>query len=387
MDPVAVRAQFPALTDAPGVVWLDSATTAQRPRPVLDAMVRASSGGAAGPGRGGHPWAGRAAADVAAVRARAARFLGAPDDPSAVVFTTGATAAMNAVALSWGLANLRDGDEILRCPDDHASTVVPWRNVCDILARFGVGVQLTEYRRAPDGAVRVQAGERVRMVVATHVHPVYGTVTTRADLGELPADCLVCWDCSHSAGHLRFDVASLGADFAVLSGHKMFAAPGVGVLWCAPRTHATLEAFLPGGSGGAAADRMPGLLEGGTPNVPAIVSLGAALDWLDELGIDAVARHTAALTGRAVARLATLPGVELLSAPTAAAGVVSLRMRGIASADVGFALAAHGVYVRAGGHCLAGPDADAVRLSSHAYTSAEEMDRACELLAGIAGGR
>ncbi|NUS42546.1 MAG: aminotransferase class V-fold PLP-dependent enzyme [Mycobacteriaceae bacterium] len=387
--PADVRAQFPALAAEPRVAYLDSASTTQKPRGVVDAVARALSERTASPRRGEYPWATRLSAEIERVRSAVARFLGAERD-DAVVFTAGATAAMNAVAHGWGLAGLADGDEIVYCPDDHTSTVAPWLALRDTLSRFGVAVRLVPVRRTESGALTAGAlaaavTGRTRMVVLSHVHGVSGVRAEPAELRRLlDPSVLLCLDCAQSAGHLPVDLARLGADFAVVSGHKMFAAPGVGVLYCAPRTHAALRAHAPGGGAGALGDRMPARLEGGTLDAPAILSLGAAVDFLDSVGIDAVERHTRDLTRRAVARLASVPGVRLRSGEHAASGIVSFHVPGIRSADIGFALSAEQVYVRAGGHCLAGPDAEAVRLSVHVYTTPAEVDRACDLLTHIA---
>lgn len=393
-DMASVRSEFPALTAAPSVAYLDSASTTQKPQQVVDVVTRCLSERTASPGRGGYPWATRLSAEVAQVRRQVARFLGATD-PGEIVFTAGATAAMNAVAMGWGMDNLVDGDEILYCPDDHASTVAPWLNLRDVLARAGTTIRLVPYPLTATGeadtdALRAAVGVRTRLIVATHVHPVYGARTTLEELDDLidPA-ILRCFDCSQSAGHIPVDVRELRADFAVLAGHKMFAPPGVGVLFCAARTHRQLHAHLPGGAGdGVAADRMPALLEGGTPDVPAILGLGSAVDFIDRVGRERIAAHGTALTRHLVDRLGVVPGVELLRGVAAAScavgyGIVSLRLPGVRAADVGFVLAAEDIYVRTGGHCLSGADADAIRISLHVYNTRAEVDRACDLIVRI----
>lgn len=388
-DMTWVRAEFPALSAAPEVAYLDSASTTQKPRGVLDAVARALGQQTASPGRGGYPWASRASAEIARVRGQVARFVGT-GQPETIVFTSGATAAMNAVAIGWGMANLGDGDEIMYCRDDHTSTVAPWENLRDTVARFGVSITLVSYPRTVSGAVDVDdmlaaVTARTRLIVATHVHGVYGMRTAPSQWRDrIDPSIFLCVDCSQSAGHLPVDVSELRADFAVLAGHKMFAAPGVGVLYCAPRTHRSLRPFSPGGSGiEADASTMPGLLEGGTPNGPAIVSLGAAIEFIDRIGLEAIEWHTDALTRRLVEQLTGAPGIELRSGADAGSGIVSLRVPGMRPNDVGFVLAAAGMYVRAGGHCLRGNDGNVVRVSMHAYSTEAEVDRVGELLAEL----
>ncbi|WFE30935.1 aminotransferase class V-fold PLP-dependent enzyme [Micromonospora sp. WMMD975] len=384
-----VRDCFPALAANPGVAYLDSASTTQKPAVVIEAARRYLGDRTANAGRGAYPWATRAARQVEDVRARIAGLIGAAG-PDEVIFTSGATASLNAVALCWGLANLDDGDEILYNPLDHASNVAPWRNLQRHLGRRGVTVHLVPYAVTAVGEadiadVEAKIGPRTRLITTSHLHNVFGSLTT---LEELDRPLLRCFDCSQSAGHVRVDVSALRADFAAFSGHKMFAAPGIGALYVARRHHDTLMPFLPGGDGGTA---MPRLLEGGTPNLVGIATLGAAVDVVTDIGVEAIAAHDRSLTRRLVDRLAAVRGVEFLPGVAAAScdvgyGIVSFRIAGIEAADVGFVAASHGLYVRTGTHCLPGAPAhlDSVRVSTHAYTSPDEVDRLADLVRDIA---
>jgi cysteine desulfurase/selenocysteine lyase len=388
VDSTAVRQQFPALAAQPRIAYLDSASTAQKPAVVIDAMSRYLSDGTANTGRGTYPWANRVTRAVHEVRERVAAFIGAA--PDEIVFTAGATASLNAVALSWGLANLTDGDEILYSPLDHASAVQPWRHLQRTLGRFGIKIKLLPYAVTGAGEadltdLRAHLGPRTRLIVASHLHHVFGALTT---LEELDHPMLRCFDCSQSAGHVPIDVGALRADFAVFSAHKLFGAPGTGVLYANRRTHAQLAPFLPGGNTGTA---MPARLEGGTPNVAGILALGAAIGFVDGIGLDAIAAHDRRLTRRLIDRLRAIAGVELLPGVAAAScevgyGIVSCTVEGVSAADVGFIAAAHDLYVRTGTHCL--PDASAgvesVRVSTHVYTGTEEIDRFAGLVEQIA---
>ena len=273
-----LRDQFPALVSSPQTSYLDSASTTQKPRQVTDTVIRYLTQQTANVGRGAYPWATRLVEEVESVRLRVAAFIHA-DFTDEVVFTPGATAGLNAVAISWGLANLVDGDEILYSERDHVSAVYPWLNLRDVLARFGVTVRLVPYPLAGNGEADTDAllslvSPRTRLIAASHLHNVYGTLTTLEELrGHLDPDVLLCFDCSQSIGHIPVDVMALRADFAVFSGHKMFALPGTGVLYCNARTHPTLRPFLPGGGPGVATNGatpwtkgMPGLMEAGTPD-------------------------------------------------------------------------------------------------------------------------
>jgi cysteine desulfurase / selenocysteine lyase len=399
------RDQFPALLAEPGIVYLDSAATTQKPRRVIDAVAAELAGPAANPGRGAYPWSSRAARRVEEVRERVARFIGA-HDPDEVVFVPGATAGLHAVALSWGMANLADGDEILFSPLDHSSTVYPWLNLRQILARSGIRIMLVAYSVTATGEADTadicsKVSPRTRLIVATHVHSLFGSMTTLEELrGQIGDRARLCFDCTQSVGHVPLDVAGLDADFVVFSAHKMFGIPGTGVLYARRRVHPELAPFLPGGTsavrlheGRLQGLRMPEGLEGGTPDLPGIAALGAALDFIDELGIGRIAAHGQALTRflvdrlREIPHLTLLPGVAWGQCP-AGYGIVSFRLDGVRPDDLGFALSAQGFYVRAGRHCLPPGSGyeDSVRVSVHVYNSGEELSRLAGVLSGLAEG-
>jgi len=282
-----VRARFPALAAA-DEVYLDSASTTQKPISVISAVDRYHTSQTANAGRGTYTWANQITRELGRIRARTAAFIGA--DADEVIFTAGATAALNAVALAWGLRNLEDGDEILFHPRDHASNVYPWHRLAGTLARFGVRITLVPYSANALGEVDIadilaKISPRTRLITVSHLHHTFGALSTLEELrGRLDESVLLCFDCSQSAGHIPVDVRVLGADFAVLSAHKMFGSPGTGVLYCRRRVHDMLDPFLPGGQSGVSLSQgelhttgMPDLLEGGTPNIPGILALGAAL--------------------------------------------------------------------------------------------------------------
>ena len=399
------RDEFPALLAVPGVVYLDSAATTQRPWRVIDAVSAELAAATANPGRGAYPWSGRAARRVAEVRERVARFIGA-QGPDEVVFVPGATAGLNAVALSWGMANLADGDEVLFSPLDHSSAVFPWLNLRQILARCGTRISLVPYAVTATGEadtadILAKVSPRTRLIVATHVHSLFGAMTTLEELrGRLGERVRLCFDCTQSAGHVPLDVAGLDADFAVFSAHKMFGIPGTGVLYARRRGHPELAPFLPGGGsavrlhdGRLGGLRMPGGLEGGTLDLPGIAALGAALDFIEDLGIGRIAAHGQALTRFLIGRLREIPHLTLLPGVAwgqcpAGYGIVSFRLDGVRSDDLGFALSAHGFYLRAGRHCLPAGSGyeDSVRVSTHVYNSGAELNELASVLSGLAEG-
>ncbi len=401
--PASVRDRFPALAD-PAVVYLDSAATTQKPDTVIAAVTAYHARHTANAGRGTYGWATSLAARIEAIRGRAAAFVGARH-PDEIVFTAGATAALGAIAHSWGLATLDDGDEILYNPADHAANVLPWHHLRDTMARFGRRIVLRPYRSTAAGEADVddilaQVSPRTRLITTSHLHHVYGGLSTLEELrGRIDPAILLCFDCSQSGSHLPVDVLDLGADFAVFAGHKMFAAPGVGLLYCHRRVHDRLRPFLPGGHSGVrvgtdglVGSGMPGLLEGGTHNIPGILSLAPAFDLLDELDPTAVAAHNRVLTQRLIEGLRPVPGLEFLPGPAHAGcavgyGIVSFTLDGISAADLGFVLADAGFLVRTGAHCVpsAEPGAGSVRVSTHLYNTLDEIDRFVACVARLAG--
>ncbi len=401
--PASIRSRFPALAD-PDVVYLDSAATTQKPDTVIEAVTSYHRAHTANPGRGTYSWATSLSARIAAVRTRAAGFVGARHSDE-IVFTGGATAALGAIAHSWGLADLNDGDEILYNPADHAANVLPWHHLRDTLARFGRRIVLRPYRSTATGEADIDdildlVGPRTRLITTSHIHHVYGGLTTLEELhGRIDPAILLCFDCAQSGGHVPVDVTALRADFAVFAGHKMFGAPGTGLLYCHRRVHDRLRPFLPGGQSGVRITEtglvgtgMPELLEGGTPNVPGILSLAPAFDLLDELDRFAVAAHNQVLTLRLIDGLHQIPGLDFLPGPAHAAcavgyGIVSFTLDGITAADLGFVLADAGFLVRTGAHCVPSAEAGSgsVRVSTQLYNTLDEIDRFVACVACIAG--
>ncbi|MFE9577961.1 aminotransferase class V-fold PLP-dependent enzyme [Nocardia sp. NPDC006044] len=409
--PADIRKLFPALAESTEI-YLDSAATTQKPLPVIETIHRYHSSRTANAGRGTYPWATGLTTRLNRIRERTAAFIGA-QHPDEVVFTGGATAALNAVTLSWGLAALADGDEILYSPADHASNVHPWHHLRGLLARFGRRIELVPYRVTGDGEadtadILAKVTPRTRLITASHLHHVYGGLTTLAPLrGRLDPAILLCFDCSQSGGHVPVDVTELGADFAIFAAHKMFGAPGTGILYCHRRVHASLVPFLPGGNSGVLVSEaglipgaMPALLEGGTHNIPGILALGSALEVLESFDIGAIEEHNRELTLRLIDGLRPIRGLDFLPGPAYAPsavgyGITSFTLDGISATDLGFVLSELGFLVRTGLHCtvaiqdgavggrLAEAE-DSVRVSTHIYNTADEIDRFTQCVTTIA---
>jgi cysteine desulfurase/selenocysteine lyase len=380
-----LRDEFPILTADPDQVYLDSAATSQKPRAVLDAVTGYLTSGNANAGRGTYPWANRTTALIEQAARRTREFLGDPEpDRSAVHFVSGTTEGLRLIARDWLTGHLRDGDEIIVPPADHSANSLPWHEAAAQLRREGIRIRIREmpYDPARDYDHRLLPSivtERTRFIAVTHVHHVYGGDMNihriRAAAGP---DVVICLDAAQSVGHLPVSLTELDVDFLVFSGHKAMALPGTGAIWAANRRGAR---FTPGGWAG-------------TPNTSGIVSLAAALDWLDEAGLDRIARWTVGLGARLTDGLRQSPAYEILGCQRSLAadspvqqrhGIVTFRHDRIGSNDLGFILAAEGFMVRADGHCQAeaGEKTTSVRVSVHAYNTAEEIDRLLDLLKSL----
>jgi cysteine desulfurase/selenocysteine lyase len=380
----AVRDQFPILADAPGS-YLDSAATSQKPRAVLDAVQHYLTTGNANSGRGSYPWAGRTTAMVDRCRERVTTFLDDPDPHRSVVqVVSGTTSALRTLALDWLADSLTDGDEIVVPVADHGANVHPWREVRDVLARRGTRIDVLPMPYEPSGDYDVTAlaglvSPRTRFVAVTHVHHVFGADMNVHRIREVVGPrTVVCLDAAQSVGHMPVSLSRLDVDFVAFSGHKAMALPGIGVLWA---RNVRGERYEPRGWDGS-------------PNTTGLVSLEAALTWLEETGLERIARWTVALGARLTAALDTLGSYEVLgcqnslsagSAVQRRQGIVTFRHRGIPAADLGFVLSEHGFMVRANSLCQAGADAreESVRVSLHAYNTVEEIDGLIELLAAL----
>lgn len=371
LDPEIFRPDFPILStrihaggsaNAPGVplVYLDNAASTQRPRQVIQALVDVYERHYANVHRGVH-WLSDQSTDLyEEARERVRAFINAPAREQ-VLFTHGTTEGINLVARSWGDANLRPGDEILLTEMEHHSNIVPWQQAA---ARTGAVV-----RWAPitdDGELVLDAfdrllTERTRLVAVTAVSNVLGTINPVEELIRRAhaAGARVLVDAAQSVPHMRTDVAALDCDFLAFSGHKMLGPSGVGILYGKRELLEAMPPFLGGGSmirrvrldGFEPAD-LPAKFEAGTPPIVPAIGLGAAIEYLHEVGLEAIHEHERLLTERAHEVLADLGGVRFLGpAPDKKAGIVSFVLDGVHAHDVAQVLDRHGVAIRAGHHC------------------------------------
>jgi len=404
-DVDAVRREFPILDRRVGdrpLVYLDSAATAQKPRVVLEAMDRFYRESYASVARGVHRLSAEATAAYEAARATVARFLGAAD-PAELVFVRGTTEAINLLATTLA-PRLGPGDEVLVTRLDHHSNFVPWQRVANARgARFRI-VECDERGDVGAEAVAAALSQRTRLVALPHVSNALGSVLPVAEIAERvhEAGALLVVDGAQGAPHLPVDVVALGADAYAFSGHKTYGPTGVGGLYLRAALARELPPYQTGGGmirtvGDETTDFAdpPHRFEAGTPAAAEAIGLAAAVEWMERIGLPAIAAHEEALAARAVSGLAGLAGVRVLGRPRRRAGVVSFVVDGVHAHDVGTVLDAAGVAVRAGHHC-AQPlmrslgVAATVRASFAAFNTFAEVDallaaveRARDLFGGV----
>jgi len=308
-----------------------------------------------------------------------------------VIFTRNVTGAINLVASSWGRANVGQGDRIVLTEMEHHSNVVPWY----LLARQ-VGAELdwvpvTDEGRLDIEALGIALERGPKIVAVAHVSNVLGTINPIAEISRMAHDAgaLVLVDGAQAAPKMSLDMANLGADFYGFTGHKLYGPTGVGVLW---GRQELLDAMGPYEGGGSMIHKVtkqeitwatvPARFEAGTPPIDEAVGLAAAIDWVDELGLDAIHAHEADLTAYALERLAEVPGLRVFGPPAGddRTGIVSFELEGVHAHDVSEILDRHAVAVRAGHHCAQVlmerlGVAATTRASFAVYNTREEVDR------------
>jgi cysteine desulfurase/selenocysteine lyase len=398
LDPHALRADFPILatTTSHGkpLVYLDSAATSQKPRVVIEAVDGFYREYNANVHRGIYEIGERATAAYEDARASAARFIGAPD-PHEIVFTRNATEAINLVAYSWGRRNVGRGDAIVLTEMEHHANLVPWQLLVQDVDGDLEFIPITD-----DGILRLDVFEvllrlRPKLVAFTHVSNTLGTITPVREMVEMAhaAGALVLVDGAQAVPHLPVDVADLGCDFYVFSGHKVLAPMGSGALWARRELLEAMPPFLAGGEmirevhlRRSEFNEIPWKFEAGTPDVAAAVGLGAAAEYLMAIGMERVRAHEADLTRYALDRLAGVPGITLYGPPAEQrSGVVPFNIDGVHPHDVAQVLDRSGVCVRAGHHCTMPLHerldlAATARASFNVYSTREDIDA---LVAGL----
>lgn len=355
----AARADFPGLVTRDGQPWhyLDTGATAQKPQAVIEATVRAMGADYATVHRGVYARSAEMTLAYEAARRRVATFLGGQEDE--IVFTRGATEAINLVAQTWGLANLGAGDRILLSLLEHHSNIVPWQLLAQ---RTGVAIDVCPL--TADGRIDLDAAEAMltpahRLVSLAHVSNVLGSVldVPRAVALAHGVGAKILLDGCQAVPRLPVDVAALGCDFYVFSSHKLYGPTGIGALWGRAEL---LAAMPPWQGGGAMIDRVsfagttyvppPGRFEAGTPAIIEAIGLAAAIDYVGAFGMDRLQAHEVALARTLRAELQRLNAVTVFG-PEDGVGVVSFALDGVHPHDLGTILDEENVAIRAGHHC------------------------------------
>jgi cysteine desulfurase/selenocysteine lyase len=351
----ALKADFPGL--AGDWHYLDTAATAQKPQAVIDAVVNALGRDYATVHRGVYARSAQMTLAFEVARRKIARFIGGREDE--VVFTRGATEAINLIAQSWGLSQLKAGDRIMLSVLEHHSNIVPWQ-----LLQARIGIEIDVCPLTDDGQIDLDAAERIltpqhKLVAFAHVSNVLGSVLDAkraAGLAHAVGAKLLLDGCQ-AVPRLPVDVAAIGCDFYVFSAHKLYGPTGIGALWARADI---LSAMPPWQGGGAMIDRVtfekttyapaPQRFEAGTPAIVEAVSLGAAIDYIEAIGVAAIGRHEDALVRQLRDELRKLNAVTLFG-PEDSAGIVSFALEGVHPHDLGTILDEENVAIRAGHHC------------------------------------
>ena len=397
LDLAAIRAQFPTLErrvyDDKRLIFLDSAASSQKPLAVTDAMDQFMKTSYANVHRGVHRLSQEATDAFEAARTKVARFMGAAERE--VVFTKNTTEAINLVAQSWGRKNLRPGDEILLTVLEHHANIVPWQLIAE---ETGAVVRPVDIRE--DGSLDMddfadKLGDRTRMVACAFVSNVLGTVLPVEEIiaRAHAQGALVLLDASQAVTHRRVDVRALDVDFLAWTGHKLYGPTGIGVLY---GKYDLLDAMPPYQGGGDMIDTVsfagttfrepPFRFEAGTPAIVEAVGLGAAVDWVEGVGIEAIAAHEADLLDYAMERMGAANDVRVFGTAPEKVSVLAFQLGDHHANDVGTILDRTGVALRVGQHC-AEPLHDRLgvhstaRVSFAAYNGRDDVDA---LLDGLA---
>ncbi|MGO8671582.1 MAG: SufS family cysteine desulfurase [Capsulimonadaceae bacterium] len=395
-----IRAQFPILDEmAHGhtLVYLDNAATTQKPQNVIDTLVHYYQHDNANIHRGVHLLSERATARYEEARARIQRFLNAADTRE-IIFTRGTTEGINLVAQTYGRRNVGAGDEIIITAMEHHSNIVPWQMLCEEKGAVLRVVPITDDGVLDMDVYESMLGPRTKFVAVVHLSNSLGTVNPIRRIIEsahrLGIPVLV--DGAQSAPHLAVDVRALDCDFFVLSGHKMYGPTGIGVLY---GKAALLEAMPPYQGGGdmiasvtfekTTYNQLPYKFEAGTPNIEGPIGLAAAIDFIEQVGIDALAAHEHALLEYGTTRLPEVAGLKIVGTAPDKAGVISFILKGVHPHDIGTLVDQDGIAIRTGHHCTQpvmkrfGIPATA-RASFAAYNTCAEVDALVESLNRVA---
>ena len=397
LDVKRLREDFPilhqTLRHGRSLVYLDNAATTQKPRAVIDALVGYYERDNANIHRGVHELSQRATAAFEEARAKVQHLLGAAH-PSEIIFTRGATEAINLVAQSFGRANLRPGDEVLISAMEHHSNIVPWQQLCEEKGGRLRVLPIDDRGELVMEELPRLLGPRTKLVAVGHVSNALGTLNPLREIIALAHEqgVTVLVDGAQAVAHTRVNVQDLDCDFYCFSGHKLYGPTGIGVLF---GRRALLEAMAPWQGGGEMIasvsfektlyNVLPHKFEAGTPHIGGAIGLGVAIDYVQSVGLDAIAAYEGELLAYGTRALLGVPRLRLIGTAREKASVLSFVMEGVHPHDIGTILDQEGIAIRTGHHC-AQPVMDrfgvagTARASLALYNTRDEIDA---LVAGL----
>lgn len=360
-DVEAIRADFPILhqqINGHDLVFLDTAASAQKPRQVIQAMVDVMENDYANVHRGVYALSQRATDKFEAARSKAAKFINAPDE-DAVIFSRGATEGINLVAASYG-QRLGPGDEIITTELEHHSNIVPWQIIAEKQGAKVLFAPMYDNGALDMDALRALISNRTKVVAVTHVANTMGTVLPVQEIARLAhaVGAVILVDGCQAAPHMHVDVQALDVDFYAFSGHKIYGPTGIGALYGRPEILADMPPYQGGGEmietvekTGSTYKEPPHRFEAGTPAIVEAVGFGAAIDYIQSIGLEAIGAHEADVAAHAETLLRAMPEVEIMGQPGVKTSVLSFNVKGAHAHDVGTILDQMGVAIRAGQHC------------------------------------
>jgi cysteine desulfurase / selenocysteine lyase len=398
LDPNKIKQDFPILSrkiNGKDLIYLDNAATSQKPQSVIDSIVNYYSTSNANVHRGAHTLSDEATTLYESSRAKVANFIGARI-PEEVFFIKNASEGLNYVALSWGEQNIKSGDVVLTSIVEHNSNLLPWQVLCE-----KKGAKLEYVALDKDGLLDwndyvAKLTNKVRVVVIAHASNVLGTIYDIKKISKMAKEvgALVVVDGAQSIPHLTINVQSLGCDFFAFSSHKMLGPMGIGVLWGREDLLNKVYPLELGGGTVLEVDRytrellpVPERFEAGTPNVEGAVGLAAAIDYLNNLGMQNVREHEIMLSEHAIKVLSKIEGLKILGPLDSAlrTGLVSFTLEGVHPHDLGAVLNNEGIAVRSGMHCAMVLHktlniSSSTRASYYVYNTTKDLDKLAEIV-------
>ena len=391
-DPKQIRKDFPVLSrmvHGKPLVYLDNAATSQKPTQVIQTLVECYEQYNSNVHRGVHTLSMEATERYEAARQKVADFIHAPSSES-VIFVRNTTEAINLVANTWAMDNLGPGDRIVVTEMEHHSNLVPWQKVAEKTGATLAFIQVAKDGTLDASSLESEIDERTRLVAVVHVSNMMGTLNPVQEIGrrahQVGAHFLV--DGAQSVPHMPVDVVDMDCDFLAFSGHKIMAPPGIGVLYVKPSVLERMDPFLRGGEmvkevwyDRATWNDLPMRFEAGTPNFADAVALGAAIDYLNALGMDSVRQHEIEMTTYAFDAFRELEEVDILGPadPRLRGGLVTFSAGDVHPHDLGTVLDREGIAIRTGHHCVMPMHrklglAASARASFYVYNSNDEID-------------